>query len=92
MRTLTVDEASIRLGKWLELALAGEEIQIRKGDALVELRPAAAAQPALAKNVLQPREALQRLQQDARITPAAAENYLRQVREERLAVEARRPA
>jgi hypothetical protein len=43
MKTLTVDEAVAGLGKWLELALAGEQIQIRKGDAIVELRPAGAA-------------------------------------------------
>jgi antitoxin (DNA-binding transcriptional repressor) of toxin-antitoxin stability system len=92
MRTLTVDEATAGLGKWLELALAGEEIQIRKGDAIVELRPAAVARPAPAKNSLPPREALRRLQQDARLTTADAESYLHEVRGERLAAEDRRPA
>ena len=92
MRTLTVDEAMAGLGQWLELALAGEEIQIRKGDAIVELRPAAAARPAPAKDSLSPREALRRLQQDAHLTAAAAEGYLREVREERLAGEDRRSA
>ncbi len=92
MKTLTVDEAVAGLGQWLELALAGEEIQIRKGDAMVELRPAVAAGPASAKPVLAPREALRRLQQDARLTAPAAENYLRETYEERLAAEERRPA
>ena len=39
MKTLTVEEAVAGLGGWLERALAGEQIQIRKGDAVVELRP-----------------------------------------------------
>jgi hypothetical protein len=38
------------------------------------------------------RVALRRLQQDARLTAAAAESYLLEVREERLAAEDRRPA
>jgi hypothetical protein len=37
------------------------------------------------------REALRRLQEDARLTPQQAEAYLRELREERLAVENRRP-
>lgn len=92
MKTLTVDEAVAGLGKWLELALAGEQIQIRQGDSVVELRPAATTWPASAKGSLLPREALRRLQQGARLTPAAAKSYLREVREERFAAEARRAA
>jgi len=92
MKTLTVDEAMTGLGKWLELALAGEEIQIRQGDAIVELRPAAGARPATANEPLTPREALRRLQQDARLSAGDGENYLRAVREERLATEDRRCA
>jgi hypothetical protein len=90
MKTLTVDEAMTGLGKWLELALAGEEIQIRQGDGIVELRPAAGARPATAKEPLTPREALRRLQQDAQLSAGDGENYLRAVREERLATEDRR--
>ena len=41
LRMLTVDEARAGLSQWLERALAGEEIRIRQGDALVELPPAA---------------------------------------------------
>ena len=92
MRTLTVDEAVAGLGKWLELALAGEEIQIRQGNSVVELRPTTAPRQALEKEPLSPREALRRLQQDARLTSTAAGSYLREVHEERLAAEERRPA
>ena len=41
---------------------------------------------------LSPREALRELQQEARLTPAQAEAYLKEVRAERLAAEERRPA
>ena len=91
MKTLTVEEASPGLGRLVELALAGEQIQIRKGSGVVELRPTHAAHTAGDEN-LTPREALQRLQEDARMTPQQAEGYLREVREERLASEGRRPA
>ncbi len=79
------------LGRWLDRALAGEQIQIRKGDAVVELRPARPAQSA-ATEALSPREALRRLQEEARLKPEQAAQYLREVREERLAAEDRRPA
>jgi hypothetical protein len=92
MKTLTIEEAVAGLGRWLDLALAGEQIQIRKGDAVVELRPTQLAQPAAEKETLAPREALRRLQQEARLTPKQAEAYLREVREERLACEDRLPA
>ena len=92
MKTLTVDEAVAGLGRWLELALAGEDIQIRKGDALIQLRPAAALPPASAKDSLSPREALRCLQQDARLTAGDAERYLNEAREERMAAEDWRPA
>ena len=90
MKTLTVEEAVAGLGGWMDRALAGEQIQIRKGDALVELRP---AQPtrSTGTELLSPREALRRLQEDARLRPEQAENYLREVRDERLAAEDRRP-
>jgi hypothetical protein len=39
MKTLTVEQAASGLERWLEQALAGEDIRIRKGDAMVELRP-----------------------------------------------------
>jgi hypothetical protein len=89
MRTLTIEEAMSGLGRWVELALAGEQIQIRKGDALVELRPAQGPASG-AREQMTPREALRRMQEDARLTPEQAEQYLREVREERLAAEHRR--
>lgn len=91
MKTLTVEEAVAGLDRWVDRALAGEQIQIRKGDALVELRP---AQPARSTGteLLSPREALRRLQEDARLRPEEAARYLREVREERVAAEDRRPA
>jgi antitoxin (DNA-binding transcriptional repressor) of toxin-antitoxin stability system len=88
MKTLTVEEAVAGLGRWLDRALAGEQIQIRKGDAVVELRPTQLTQSAAAE-ALAPREALRRLQEDARLRPEEAERYLREVHEERLAVEDR---
>ena len=91
MKTLTVEEAVAGLGGWLERALAGEQIQIRKGDAVVELRPACPDHPAGTEQ-LSPREALRRMQEEARLKPEQAEQYLREVREERLAAEDRRPA
>jgi hypothetical protein len=91
MKTLTVEEAISGLGRWVDLALAGEQIQIRKGDGVVELRPAQKA-PTVDDEPLAPREALRRLQEDGRLTPQQAERYLTQVREERLAAEHQRPA
>ena len=91
MKTLTVEEANPSLGRLVELALAGEQIQIRKGNGIVELRPAQAP-PAAGEEKLTPREALRQLQEDARLTPQQAEGYLRELREERLAAECRRPA
>jgi hypothetical protein len=86
MKTLTVDEAVKGLGHWVELAVAGEQIQIRKGNAVVELRP---TQPlSMAKPIPRtPREALLSLQQNAHLTMEEADTYLRQVHEERLAAD-----
>jgi hypothetical protein len=91
MKSLTVEEAIPGLGHLVELALAGEQIQIRKGNGVVELRPAEAVQP-MDDEQLAPREALRRLQEDGRLTPQQAERYLNEVREERLAAENWRPA
>lgn len=91
MKTLTVDEAVAGLDKWVELALAGEQIRIRQGDSVVELRPAPCFRAGSAADVRTPREALHRLQQGAHLTVAEAEGYLGEVREERLAMEDRRP-
>lgn len=91
MKTLTIEEAVAGLGRWIERAWAGEQIQIRKGNAVVELRPARPARPAEGEE-LSPREALRRMQEESNLTPEQAEQYMREVREERLAAEARRPA
>ena len=91
MRTLTVEEATPGLGRLVELALAGEQIQIRKGSGVVELRPTPEPKPAV-DETLTLREALRLLQEDARMTPQQAERYLRDLREERLAAEDRRSA
>ena len=89
MKTLTVEEAVAGLGRWLERAMAGEQILIRQGDAVVELRPASPGNRA-GTGPLPPREALRRMQEEARLKPEQAEQYLREVREERLAAEDRR--
>ena len=91
MKSLTVEEATPGLGQLVELALAGEQIQIRKGNGIVELRPTGNAAPDGDKP-LSPREALRRLQEEGRLTPQDAQRYLNQVREERLAAEKCRPA
>jgi hypothetical protein len=91
MKSLTVEEATPGLGWLVDLALAGEQVQIRKGNGVVELRPAKAA-PGLAEGQLTPREALRRLQEEARLTSRDAEQYLHELREERLAAENQRPA
>ena len=91
MRTLTVEKATPGLGRLVELALSGEQIQICKGSGIVELRPAQAAKTAV-DGTLMPRGALRLLQEDARITPKQAERYLGELREERLAAEDRRSA
>ena len=91
MTTLTVEEAMAGLARWVDRALAGEQIQIRKGDAVVELRPARPDHPAGAEQ-LSPREALRRMQEEARLQSEQAEQYLREVHKERLASEDDRPA
>jgi hypothetical protein len=92
VKTLTVEEAMTGLGKWLELAVAGEGIRIRKGDALVELRPVSEKDGAATSEQMSPREALRQLQAEARLTPKQAQDYLQELRAERLAAETRRPA
>ncbi len=91
MKTLTVEEATPGLDRLVELALAGEQIRIRRGNGVVELRPAKTNQMT-DQQALSPREALRRLQEEGRLTSQQAEGYLREVREERLADESRHPA
>ncbi len=91
MKTLTVEEAGAGLVRWVERALAGEQIRIRKGDAVVELRPAYPDR-SVGAGQLTARDALRQLQEEARLKPEQADRYLRELREERLAAEDRRPA
>ena len=89
---MSVEEAVTGLGRWVERAGAGEDIRIRKGDLVVELRPVPPSALPSANEHLSPREALRRLQAEARLTPKQAQQYLNEVYDERLAAEARRPA
>jgi len=84
MKTLTVEEATPGLGQLVDLALAGERIQIRRGNGVVELRPAQATVAPIMEQ-LTPREALRRLQNEAHLTAEQADRYLHDVQEERLA-------
>ncbi len=92
MKTLTVEEAIRGLGKWLEQAVAGEGIRIRKGNAVVELRPVWEQDGSPAPERLSPRQALRQLQAEAHLTPEQAQDYLKELREDRLAAETCRPA
>lgn len=89
MKTLTISEATSNLAAWLQQVIAGEEIGIRSGDAVVVLRPLPASTTGLELEQVSPHEALRRLRQDARLTPAQAETYLNEARAERLAAEDR---
>ncbi len=71
---------------------SGEDIRIRNGDMVVELRPVAPSARVSSTEPLAPRKALQRLQAEARLTLGQAEQYLKEVHDERLAAEAHRPA
>ena len=88
MKTLTGEEAVAGLGRWLDQASAGEQIQIRKGDAVVELR-SAGSDHATGAEPLSMREARRRMQDEAPLQPEQAQQYVREVR---LAAENRRPA
>ncbi len=90
MKTLTVEEAMPGLDRLVDMALAGEQIQIRKGNGVVELRPTHSNQTVVDEN-LTPREALRLMQADARLTRQQADGYWRETLGERLAAEERRP-
>jgi hypothetical protein len=89
MKMLTVEEATSGLDRLVKLALAGEQIQIRNESGIVELRPAPMQAPT--SEPLTPREALRQLQSEGRLTSQQAEDYLRDLREERLASENKLP-
>ena len=84
MKTLTVEEASQNLGRWLRRAMGGERIAIHEGTCRVLLQPL----PPLPESTTSPRitarEALRQLQSQPRLTATQAEDYLREVRTERL--------
>jgi antitoxin (DNA-binding transcriptional repressor) of toxin-antitoxin stability system len=83
MKTMTVQEASRNLSELLHCAAEGEEITIHDGTCTVLLQPVSTAP----KNCGKGRDALRQLQSQSRLTPAQAENYLREVHAERLAHE-----
>jgi antitoxin (DNA-binding transcriptional repressor) of toxin-antitoxin stability system len=83
MKTLTVQEASQNLSELLHSAADGEEIIINDGKLAISLRLVSTAP----QNRLTGRDALRQLQSQSRLTPAQAENYLREVHAERLAHE-----
>ena len=89
MKTLTISEATSNLANVLQQAITGEEIGIRSGRMLVVLRPEPAAERTEETERLSPREALRHLQDDARLSAAEAESYLKEIRAERLATEDR---
>jgi antitoxin (DNA-binding transcriptional repressor) of toxin-antitoxin stability system len=84
MKTLTVQEASKSLGEWLRRAVGGEQIAIHEGECTVLLQPLPES-PEASANGISAREALRQLQARSRLTTAQAEDYLREVRAERLA-------
>jgi hypothetical protein len=86
VKTLTVSEAIRDLAALLKQAVAGEEIIIRSDDTLVVLRP---LPPNGSPKTISPREALQRLQSEAQLSPSQAESYLQEVHAERVAAEKR---
>ncbi|MDB6037332.1 MAG: hypothetical protein JWM99_1173 [Verrucomicrobiales bacterium] len=85
MTTLTVEEASQNLSGWLVRAMNGEEIAIHEGTSVVLLQPFATLPKRGSSERLGPHEALRRLQSESRLTAAQAEEYVRDIREERLA-------
>jgi len=91
VKTLSVREAASDLATWLKRAIAGEDIAIRRGKAVVALHPIRPAKRE-GNGRLTPIEALRRLQQDARLTAADAASYLAEVKAERLAGGTRRLA
>jgi len=84
MKTLTVQEASQNLSRWLRRAMGGEQIAIHEGACVVLLQPLPVPPESPVSERLTAREALRRLQSQPRLTAAQAEDYLREVRAERL--------
>jgi hypothetical protein len=89
MKTLSAQEASQDLGRWLQRAMGGEQIAIHDGACAVLLQPLPAPPKSPGPERLSPREALRLMQEESCLTPEQAERYMREVREERLTAEAR---
>jgi len=83
MKTLTVEEASQNLGRWLRRAVGGEQIAIHEGACAVLLQPLPTPSESPALEPLTAHEALRRLQSQPRLTAAQVEDYLCEVRAER---------
>jgi len=86
VKTLTVTEAVRDLAAVLKQAAAGEEISIRSDDTIVVLQ---LLRSNGAPKILSPREALRELQSEAHLSSIEANEYLREVRAERIAAEKR---
>jgi antitoxin (DNA-binding transcriptional repressor) of toxin-antitoxin stability system len=84
VKTLTITEAVRDLAAVLKQAAAGEEISIRSEDTIVVLQPLRSHGSA---KTLAPRDALRQLQSEAHLSLAEADEYLREVRAERIAAE-----
>ena len=89
MKTVRANEPISNLATVLKPACGGEEIGSRSDDTIVALRPLPVSASVTAAEPLPPRDALRRLQEEARLTPAQAESYLNEVRAERLATDER---
>lgn len=90
MTTLTVQEASKSLSEWLNRAVNGETIVISNGGRTVLLQPISPSSYKPLSKKMSPREAWRLMQEESSISAEDAENYMRAVREERLASEDRR--
>jgi antitoxin (DNA-binding transcriptional repressor) of toxin-antitoxin stability system len=73
MKTLTVQEASADLSRWLRQAMRGEQIAIHEGACAVLLQPLPAPPESQASERLSPREALRLMQEESCLTPQQAE-------------------
>ena len=84
MKTLTVQEASQNLGRWLRRAIGGKQITVHEGGCAVLLQPLPALPEPSTSEPMTAREALRRLQSQPRLTATQADAYLHEVRAERL--------
>ena len=83
MKTLTAEEASQDLVRWLQRAMGGEQIAIHEDGCAVLLQPLPATPDLSPSKPLSSREALRRLQSQATLSESEAQAYLDEVRAER---------